>query len=73
MAELVQNVADHTNVQAVKTSIKHRKTGEFIARNSLLTDLFQISHINCVRNAFTAGFIIMILKQLPYDLVHYGK
>jgi len=54
-------------------STAHRKIGEFIARNSLLTDLFQISHINCVRNAFAAGFIIMIMKQIVYDLVRYEK
>lgn len=64
---------DNTSVHSVKISIKHRKTGEFIARQSLLTDLFQISHINCIRNAFIAGFIIMILRQTINDLIHYGR
>ena len=60
-------------VHSVKIAIKHRKTGEFIARNSLLTDLFQISHINCIRNAFLAGFIMMILRHIINDLIYYGR
>jgi hypothetical protein len=61
------------SVHSVKISIKHRRTGEFIARNSLLTDLFQISHINCIRNAFIAGFIMMILRHTINDFIHYGR
>ncbi|CAF5142678.1 unnamed protein product, partial [Rotaria sp. Silwood1] len=60
-------------VHSVKVLIKHRRTGEFIARKSLLTDLFQISHINCIRNAFISGFFLMILRQTINDLIHYGR
>ena len=60
-------------VHSLKISIKRRRTGEFIARNSMLTDLFQVSHIKCVRNAFAAGFIIMILRHMVNDLLHYGR
>jgi len=61
------------SVHSIKLSIIHRRTGEFISRKSLLTDLFQISHINCIRNAFIAGFILMILHHIINDLVHYGR
>jgi hypothetical protein len=64
---------DSGSVHSVKISIKHRRTGEFIARNSLLTDLFQITHINCIRNAFVAGFILMISREIIHDLAHYGR
>jgi len=64
---------NNASVHSVKIRIKHRKTGEFLARRSLLTDLLEISHINCIRNAFIAGFIIMILRQTINDLIHYGK
>ncbi|CAF0736062.1 unnamed protein product [Adineta ricciae] len=60
-------------VHSLKISIKRRRTGEFIARNSMLTDLFQVSHIKCVRNAFAAGFIIMILRHMVNDFLHYGR
>lgn len=64
---------DYETVHSVKISIKHRKTGDFIARKSLLTDLFQISHINCIRNAFVAAFILMITRQTVNDFIHYGR
>jgi hypothetical protein len=64
---------DSESVHSVKISIKHRRTGEFIARNSLLTDLFQISHINCIRNAFIAGFIMMISRHTINDFIYYGR
>ncbi|CAF0945075.1 unnamed protein product [Rotaria sordida] len=67
------NLKNHESIHSVKVLIKHRRTGEFIARKSLLTDLFQISHINCVRNAFIAGFILMISRQTITDLIHYGR
>lgn len=61
------------NEHGIPISIKHRRTGEFLPRKSLLTDLFQISHINCIRNAFAAGFIIMILQHTVNDLIQYGR
>lgn len=64
---------ENISVNSVKISVKHRITGEFISRHSLLTDLFQISHIQCIRNAFIAGFIIMILRQAINDFIHYGR
>lgn len=67
------DASNHESVHSVKISIKHRRTGEFIARNSLLTDLFQISHINCIRNAFFAAFILIISRQTINDLLHYGR
>ncbi|CAF3540084.1 unnamed protein product [Adineta steineri] len=61
------------SVNTSKISIKHRKAGEFVARESLLTELFHNPHINCVRNGFIAGFILMILRHLVDDLLHYGR
>ncbi|CAF1326376.1 unnamed protein product [Adineta steineri] len=64
---------DSASVNTSKSSTKHRKTGEFVARESLFTELFRISHINCVRNGFIAGFILMVLRHLVDDLLHYGR
>ncbi|CAF2087455.1 unnamed protein product [Rotaria magnacalcarata] len=64
---------NYESFHSVKISIKHRRTGEFTARRSLLTDLFQITHINCIRNAFVAGFFLLISRQAINDLLHYGR
>jgi hypothetical protein len=61
------------SIHSVKISNNHRKPGEFIARNSLLTDLFRISHINCIRNAFVATIILMVSRQMINEFVHYGR
>lgn len=78
MSELRERLSTHDHADsaeghAIKISIKRRKTGEFLARKSLLTDLFQISHINCIRNAFVAAFILIISRQIITDLLHYGR
>ncbi|UJR26990.1 hypothetical protein I4U23_008297 [Adineta vaga] len=69
----MNNRRDSGNTHSLKISIKRRRTGEFIARNSMLTDLFQISHIKCVRNAFAAAFILMVLRHMANDLLQYGR
>ena len=75
MTELSKQLStnDQSDGHGIKISIKRRRTGEFLARKSLLTDLFQISHINCIRNSFIAGFIIMILQHTVNDLIQYGR
>lgn len=78
MSELTKRLSTHDHTDSadghtIKILIKRRKTGEFLPRKSLLTDLFQISHINCIRNAFIAAFILIIVRQLISDLLHYGR
>ncbi|CAF0783601.1 unnamed protein product [Adineta ricciae] len=45
----------------------------FVARNSLLTDLFEISHIQSLRNVFVAVMVIFVLQVIINDLVAHGR
>ncbi|CAF1122686.1 unnamed protein product [Adineta steineri] len=49
------------------------KTRLFIARNSILTDLFQTSHIRSLRNVFVAVLIIFVIQVAINDLVGNGR
>ena len=41
----------------------------FIPRNSLLTDLFQISHIQSIRNIFAAALILLMIQVTINDIM----
>lgn len=45
----------------------------FIPRNSLLTDLFEISHIQGLRNVFIASLIIFVIQVTINDLIEDGR
>lgn len=45
----------------------------FEARNSLLTELFEINHIRTIRHMIIAVIIIVCIDILVYDLTSYGK
>lgn len=45
----------------------------FTPRNSLLTDLFEISHIQGVRNVFAAILIIFVIQESVYDIIEDGR
>ncbi|XP_018399382.1 PREDICTED: sterol O-acyltransferase 1-like [Cyphomyrmex costatus] len=45
---------------------------EFIERNSLLTDLFKISHIRTVYNLFMMSFILFLLNTIACDIIEFG-
>ncbi|GAB0088106.1 O-acyltransferase [Sergentomyia squamirostris] len=46
---------------------------EFLARNSLLTDLLEVKHIKTIYNLFVVFMIIMFLKTVVGDLVADGR
>ncbi|XP_069683829.1 sterol O-acyltransferase 1 isoform X2 [Periplaneta americana] len=46
---------------------------QFMARNSLLTDLFEIKHIQTIYNIFIVILIILFINTAVYDLVIAGK
>ncbi|CAG2065165.1 unnamed protein product, partial [Timema podura] len=46
---------------------------QFLPRNSVLTDLFQIKHIRTIYNIFCVILIILFLNTAVYDLVTTGK
>lgn len=46
---------------------------EFVARNSLLTDLVEIKHIKAIYNLHIVGVIIMFLNCFIHDFVDSGK
>lgn len=58
----------------------HRKTEkpgtlpekEFIHRNSLLTDLFEVKHIKTIYDIFIVMLIILMLNTLVHDFVAEG-
>ncbi|CAF3330719.1 unnamed protein product [Rotaria socialis] len=45
----------------------------FIPRNSVLTDLFKISHIRGVRNVFAAMLIILVIQVTLNDIIQEGR
>ncbi|CAB3376613.1 Hypothetical predicted protein [Cloeon dipterum] len=46
---------------------------QFLTRNSLLTDLFEIKHIRTIYHIFVAILIILFLNTLIYDLTDTGR
>ncbi|KDR21005.1 sterol O-acyltransferase 1 [Zootermopsis nevadensis] len=61
-----------------KNRIKPNKHGglpekQFMARNSLLTDLFEVKHIQAIYNIFIVILIILFINTAVYDLVVVGK
>ncbi|PSN34160.1 Sterol O-acyltransferase 1 [Blattella germanica] len=61
-----------------KNRVKPGKNGglpekQFMARNSLLTDLFEIKHIQTIYNIFIVILIILFINTAIYDLVVLGK
>lgn len=45
----------------------------FIARNSVLTDLFQTSHIRSLRNVFVAVLLIFVIQVTINDIIENGR
>jgi sterol O-acyltransferase len=46
---------------------------QFMARNSLLTDLFEVKHFQAIYNIFVVMLIILFINTAVYDLVVAGK
>lgn len=45
----------------------------FVARNSILTDLFEISHIRSIRNVFVAIMLIFVVQVTVNDILQNGR
>jgi hypothetical protein len=45
----------------------------FQHRDSLLTDLFRISHIKTIRNVFISVLIIILFQIIVFDLTTKGQ
>lgn len=45
----------------------------YVKRNSLLTEMFKISHIRTIRNIFTSIMIVLALQVVFDDLMNEGK
>ncbi|CAF0883364.1 unnamed protein product [Adineta ricciae] len=57
-----------------KTSNREIKESRvYVPRNSILTDLFEISHIQSVRNVFAAILIILVIQGTLHDLINEGR
>lgn len=48
-------------------------TKQFLQRNSLLTDLYEIKHIRTLYNLFVATLIILLIHTAVYDIRHTGS
>lgn len=46
---------------------------EFMARNSLLTDLFEVKHIKTIYHIFIVILIILFLNTVVHDFVDTGR
>ena len=49
------------------------KLKEFKLRDSLLTDLFKINHIKCIKNFCLVFFIQVTLQMIATDLYYVGR
>jgi hypothetical protein len=49
------------------------ETRTFTARNSILTDLFQTSHIRSIRNVFVAMLLIVVIQVTINDIIQNGR
>ncbi|KOC62330.1 Sterol O-acyltransferase 1, partial [Habropoda laboriosa] len=48
-------------------------TKQFLQRNSLLTDLYEIKHIRTIYNLIVATLIILLIHTAVYDIRHTGS
>ncbi|XP_071439772.1 sterol O-acyltransferase 1 [Hetaerina americana] len=82
--ELIHRDESPKNSGGIDESAKYRnrtmakKTGalpekQFLPRNSLLTDLFEIKHIKTIYHIFMSILILLFLNAIVCDLVEYGK
>ena len=46
---------------------------EFLARNSLLTDLFEVSHIQTIYHIFIAILILLFMNTMIEDVIDKGQ
>lgn len=46
---------------------------EFIPRNSLLTDLYEVKHIQTIYNICIVILLVLFIHTVVYDLVVTGK
>jgi sterol O-acyltransferase len=46
---------------------------EFVVRNSLLTDLFEINHIQTIYHIFIAILILLFMNTMVEDIVDKGR
>ncbi|CAK9814349.1 Sterol O-acyltransferase 1 [Anthophora plagiata] len=86
MSEILQRVdkmsSNQSNdlVDSEKYSNRTKQTGkdilpskQFLQRNSLLTDLYEIKHIRTIYNLLLAMLIILLIHTAAYDIRHSGS
>lgn len=78
--ELRQLFKDNSSTSLVADTTVRRKRiagklpeKEFVARNSLLTDLFEVKHIKTIYHIFLVILIIMFLDCVVHDFVDRGS
>ncbi|XP_055595113.1 sterol O-acyltransferase 1-like [Uranotaenia lowii] len=57
----------------IKSAKERLRDKVFVPRNSLLTDLYQVSHFNTIYHIFIAFLVILVLHTLVYDFVESGR
>ncbi|XP_067314829.1 sterol O-acyltransferase 2 isoform X2 [Pseudorasbora parva] len=74
MQSLSTNTQTHTD-QKGSTNNRHKPDQEkvFIARCSLLDELFEISHIRTIYNMFIAALFLFIMSTLAVDYIDQGR
>ncbi|XP_071446044.1 sterol O-acyltransferase 1-like [Hetaerina americana] len=62
-------------VQDFKSPAEQRRYRhkQFKVRNSVLTDLYKISHIKTIYNAFTASFILLFINIVVNDIAEHNS
>lgn len=56
----------------IKSSSSLLPSKQFLARNSMLTDLFEVPHIRAIHNIFMVIFILLFVNTAVHDIIHTG-
>lgn len=69
----LKNNCDAQQIDPSQQAIEKNKSRVFLARNSILTDLFEISHFQSLRNAFAATLILLFMQDTISDYIADGR
>ncbi|XP_077290770.1 sterol O-acyltransferase 1-like [Arctopsyche grandis] len=83
LKEILQQNSDIQNNNSIKNGLPEKKSDQptkkilsdkvFVARDSLLTDLLNITHIKTIYNIFVVILILLFLNTTIYDLISSGS
>jgi hypothetical protein len=59
--------------QAKAGGVEHLPQKQFVHRDSVLTDLFRVSHIRTIYHIFTAALLLVVIQSVVSEISKDGK